>query len=52
MSADLQAPTNSVDSSDLVLEQIVTGSKKTSNYIVASALTIGGVGFSLASFST
>ena len=52
MSADLQAPTNSVDSSNLLLEQIVTGSRKTSNYIVASSLTIGGVGFSLASISS
>ena len=52
MSADLQEPNNSVDSPDQLLEQIVTGSKKTTNYIVASSLTIGGIGFSLASISS
>ncbi len=52
MSADLQEPTNTVDSSDKFLEQIVNGSRKTSNYIVSSMLTIGGVGFSLASLSS
>ena len=38
--------------SDLVLEQQIKGSRKVSNYIVASMLSIGGVGFLLASFSS
>ena len=52
MSADLQEPTSSLDSSENFLEQIVNGSRKTSNYIVSSLLTIGGIGFSLASLSS
>ena len=38
--------------SDLVLEQEIKGSRKVSNYLVASLLSIGGVGFLLASFSS
>jgi len=38
--------------SDLVLEQEIKGSRKVSNYLVASMLSIGGVGFLLASFSS
>ena len=48
MSADLQESLESVESSENFLEQIVKGSRKTSNYIVAGMLTIGGIGFSLA----
>ena len=40
------------DSSGLVLEQKIKGSRKVSNYLVASMLSIGGVGFLLASFSS
>ena len=52
MSADLQDSPKSVESSENVLEQIVNGSRKTSNYIVAVMLSVGGVGFSLASLSS
>ena len=38
--------------SGLVLEQKIKGSRKVSNYLVASMLSIGGVGFLLASFSS
>ena len=37
--------------SDFVLEQKIKGSRKVSNYLVASMLSIGGVGFLLASSS-
>ena len=40
------------DLSDLVLEQKIKGSRKVSNYLVASMISIGGVGFLLASFSS
>ena len=40
------------DLSSLVLEQKIKGSRKVSNYLVASMLSIGGVGFLLASFSS
>ncbi len=52
MSADLSDSSQYEDSSENYLEQIVNGSRKTSNYIVAAMLTIGGVGFSLASLSS
>ena len=52
MSADLSESSQYEDSSQIFLEQIVNGSRKTSNYIVAVMLTIGGVGFSLASLSS
>ena len=38
--------------SDLVLEQKIKGSRKVSNYLVASMISIGGVGFLLASVSS
>tara|TARA_Y100001968_G_scaffold141889_1_gene129709 strand:+ start:132 stop:707 length:576 start_codon:yes stop_codon:yes gene_type:complete len=40
------------EQSELVLEQKIKGSRKVSNYLVASMLSIGGVGFLLASFSS
>ena len=40
------------DSASFVLEQKIKGSRKISNYLVASMLSIGGVGFLLASFSS
>ena len=38
--------------SNLVLEQEIKGSRKFSNYFVASSISIGGLGFMLASFSS
>ncbi len=38
--------------SETYLEQSIKGSRKISNYFVASSLTIGGIGFSLASLSS
>ena len=35
-----------------VLEQSVLGSRRLSNYLVASAVSIGGIGFLLASLSS
>ena len=52
MSADLQESPTPRESSENLLEQIVNGSRKTSNYIVAGMLTIGGIGFSLAALSS
>ncbi len=52
MSADLPEPPKVFESSEKFLEQIVKGSRKTSNYLVAAMLTIGGVGFSLAALSS
>ncbi len=52
MSADLSDPSQYGESPETFLEQIVNGSRKTSNYIVAVMLTIGGIGFSLASMSS
>ena len=52
MSADRPESLTSVETSENFLEQIVKGSRKTSNYLVAGMLTIGGVGFSLASLSS
>ena len=40
------------DSSSLVLEQKIKGSRKISNYLVACMLSIGGIGFLLASCSS
>ena len=52
MSADLPESQASVETSENFLEQIVKGSRKTSNYLVAGMLTIGGIGFSLAALSS
>ena len=52
MSADYQESLAPVETSENFLEQIVKGSRKTSNYLVAGMLTIGGIGFSLASMSS
>ena len=52
MSADYPESLASVETSENFLEQIVKGSRKTSNYLVAGMLTIGGIGFSLASMSS
>ena len=52
MSADLPESQASVETAENFLEQIVKGSRKTSNYLVAGMLTIGGIGFSLAALSS
>ena len=52
MSSDFQSTPSSGNSSEEIFEQTVKGARKTSNYLVASMLTIGGVGFLLASFSS
>lgn len=52
MPADFQEPLEPGNSSKAVLEQVVQGSRRPSNYIVGSAITIGGIGFSLASLSS
>lgn len=52
MSVDQPGSLEPVKSIETFLEQSVKGSKKLSNYVVASMLTIGGTGFSLASISS
>ena len=52
MSSESKLSESEIDLSDLVLEQKIKGSRKVSNYLVASMLSIGGVGFLLASFSS
>ncbi len=52
MSADSQEIVGSENSSETCLEQSIKGSKKLSNYLVGSMLTIGGIGFSLAALSS
>ena len=41
-----------VDDSKVRIEQDVLGSRRTSNYLVAWMVSIGGIGFSLASLSS
>ena len=52
MSSESKLSQSKKDQSELVLEQKIKGSRKVSNYLVASMLSIGGVGFLLASFSS
>ncbi len=52
MSPESKSSQSGKELSDLVLEQKIKGSRKVSNYLVASMLSIGGVGFLLASFSS
>ena len=52
MSTESKLSQSEKELSDLVLEQKIKGSRKISNYLVASMLSIGGVGFLLASFSS
>ena len=52
MSSESKLSQSEKELSDLVLEQKIKGSRKVSNYLVASMLSIGGVGFLLASFSS
>ena len=48
MSTESNSSQSEKELSDLVLEQKIKGSRKVSNYLVASMLSIGGVGFLLA----
>jgi len=52
MSSESKLSQSKNEQSELVLEQKIKGSRKVSNYLVASMLSIGGVGFLLASFSS
>ncbi len=52
MSSESKLSQSEKELSGLVLEQKIKGSRKVSNYIVASMLSIGGVGFLLASLSS
>ena len=52
MSTESKLSQSEKELSDLVLEQKIKGSRKVSNYLVASMLSIGGVGFLLASSSS
>tara|TARA_Y100001968_G_scaffold74619_1_gene66033 strand:- start:1093 stop:1668 length:576 start_codon:yes stop_codon:yes gene_type:complete len=52
MKAELKDASKSGNSSENCFEQEIKGSKQASNYVVASMLSIGGVGFLLASISS
>ncbi len=52
MSPESKLSQSEEESSEMVLEQKIKGSRKVSNYLVASMLSIGGIGFLLASFSS
>ena len=52
MSFESKLSQSKKEQSELVLEQKIKGSRKVSNYLVASMLSIGGVGFLLASSSS
>lgn len=45
MSSESKLSQSEKELSGLVLEQKIKGSRKVSNYLVASMLSIGGVGF-------
>ena len=44
--------TQTISSSDRILRQQILGSRRVSNYLLATAVTIGGVGFLLAGLSS
>ncbi len=52
MSTDFQDPSIETEPSNTFLEQSIKGSRKFSNYVVSSMLSIGGLGFLLASSSS
>ncbi len=52
MSTDFQDISSSQQDSQMLLQQRVLGSRKASNFIVGSMVTIGGIGFLLASISS
>ena len=45
MNDELQESSKPLQSGQMLLEQIVTGSRKGSNYIVGSMVSFGGIGF-------
>ena len=52
MTDDLREGTESLRSNQMLFEQSVTGSRKGSNYVIGAMLSIGGIGFLLASASS
>ena len=52
MTEEFKEFSQTVPLGELLLEQCVTGSRKGSNYIVGSMVSIGGIGFLLASLSS
>ena len=52
MTTDLKNTFQERDDFQMLFEQTVTGSRKSSNFLVGSTVTIGGTGFLLASFSS
>ena len=52
MNADSQAALNEMSSPKNLLEQRVIGARKLSNLLVGTMVSIGGIGFLLASFSS
>ncbi|WP_320668120.1 photosystem I assembly protein Ycf4 [Prochlorococcus sp. MIT 1307] len=52
MTDEMQESPKPVQASQMLLEQIVTGSRRGSNYLVGSMVSIGGIGFLLASLSS
>ncbi len=52
MAIDLKNSTSAEQPSQSLFEQIVLGSRKMSNFVVGSMVTIGGTGFVLASLSS
>ena len=50
--SDAQESSNAVRIDEALFEQTVTGSRRVSNYLVASMISIGGIGFLLASLSS
>ncbi len=52
MTEESQMSSNSGQIDPMKLQQVVFGSRKTSNYVVASMVSIGGVGFILAAISS
>ncbi len=52
MSTETPLSQEEKESKDLVLDQRIKGSRKISNYLVASMLSLGGIGFLFASLSS
>ena len=50
--SDAQESSNAVRIDEGLFEQTVSGSRRVSNYLVSSMITIGGIGFLLASLSS
>ena len=52
MTDELKESSGNLDGGQMLLEQSVIGSRKGSNYVVGSMVSIGGIGFLLASISS